>query len=681
MNPDRPPIIRCNSIRKPRRPTHVRVMLAIGMLLASVALSPVTAGDTPSMTLPYKQDARAPEFPHGMDWLNTSQPLSLAQLRGKVVVLDFWTYCCINCMHVLPKLHDLEQKYGDSLAVVGVHSAKFENEGDTKNIREAILRYGIEHPVVNDKEFVVWRSYNVHAWPTMVLIDPEGYIAAAQSGEGAPETFDPLIGQIARTFAQRGKLDTTSLALKLERDSAPLSLLEFPGKIRVDEKGNRLFIGDSGHNRVLVVNRSTAEVIDVIGNGERGMTDGIFSEATFNSPQGLELVGDLLYIADTQNHSLRAADLKRKTVTRVAGTGQQGGYGGGATPALETRLTSPWDLVTVGEILYIAMAGSHQVWYYDPRNKEVGLWAGSGREDIVDGPRLLAAMAQPSGITTDGKKRLFTADSEVSAIRSIELDPNGGVMSIVGQGLFDFGDVDGGRMKARLQHPLGVAWHDGVLYVADTYNNKIKKVIPEEYSAETFAGTGNEGHEDGLLLEATFDEPGGLDVADDGTVYVADTNNNLIRVIDPAKGTVITLALKGLDSMMPATPAEAESDHATELNVARLAGGPVSITFDVSFPEGFKLNAEGGARVTIAGTSGGVSSVQELVTAKSLPVNIPVQISGDGSITLQAEYFFCRKDNEGLCYLGSASVRLPIEMAEGSENTATVALQANVPGH
>ena len=657
----------------------LRKLLAVLMVFAA-SFTPSFAEDNSSMDLPYTQSVRAPDFPSGMDWLNTDHPLSLAQLRGKVVVLDFWTYCCINCMHVLPKLHDLEQKYGDSLVVVGVHSAKFQNEGETQNIRDAILRYGIEHPVVNDRQFVVWRSYDIHAWPTMVLIDPEGYIADVQSGEGAPEKFDPLIGQIARNFAERGKLDTSPLALKLEKDTAPPSLLEFPGKVRVDEKGNRLFISDSGHNRILVVNRKTAEVIDVIGNGDRGMKDGSFAEATFNSPQGMELVGDVLYIADTQNHAIRAADLKKKTVTRVAGTGKQGGYGGNPTPALETRLTSPWDLVYVDGKLFIAMAGPHQVWVYDPKEKTVGLWAGSGREDIIDGPRLLAAMAQPSGITTDGKKRLFTADSEVSGIRSIELSPDGGVMTIIGQGLFDFGDVDGGRTKARLQHPLGVSWHNGVLYVADTYNNKIKIVVPEKYSSETYAGTGKEGHKDGPLLDASFDEPGGLDVAEDGTVYIADTNNNLIRVIDPKGKTVSTLALKGLEAMMPTTPAEAETANANQLETASIAKGEAAIDLNVRFPEGFKLNHDGGIRVTVASVSGGITTDKTLFTANELPMSIPVHVTGKGSITLQTEYFFCRKDNEGLCYLGNESLVLPVKTASNGASVAKIELKANVPG-
>ncbi|HEX2869201.1 MAG TPA: thioredoxin-like domain-containing protein [Ignavibacteriales bacterium] len=126
----------------------------------------------------------APEFPDGLDWLNVDHPIKLSDLRGKVVLLDFWTFCCINCMHIIPDLKKLEAKYPGELAVIGVHSAKFLSEQETGNIRQAILRYDIEHPVVNDKDFKIWTSYGANAWPTVVLIDPRGDVVGHHSGEG-----------------------------------------------------------------------------------------------------------------------------------------------------------------------------------------------------------------------------------------------------------------------------------------------------------------------------------------------------------------------------------------------------------------------------------------------------------------------------------------------------------------
>ncbi|MCB2198289.1 redoxin domain-containing protein [bacterium] len=632
------------------------------------------------MTFEYKQTVRAPDFGKNDSWLNTDQSFHIKDLRGKVVLLDFWTYCCINCIHVLPKLHDLEEQYGDSLVVIGVHSAKFEDEGETENIRQAILRYNISHPVVNDRSFDVWNAYNVKAWPTMVLIDPEGYIVDTQSGEGAPDTFAPIIGQLARDYAKRGKLDTTPLNLALERDSAPPSLLEFPGKVRVDDASNTLIISDSNHNRILVADRTSGEVKHVIGNGQPGLKDGGFEDAQFNNPQGVQRVGDLVYIADTQNHALRVANLETGEVTTLAGTGEQGRFGSGPAPAKATALASPWAVAWVNPRLFIAMAGPHQIWYYDPAKDEVGLWAGSGRENLVDGPRVFAALAQPSGLTFDGRQRLFFADSEVSAIRSVDTTPGGLVSTVVGRGLFDFGDVDGTGTEVRLQHPLGVSWHEGSLYVADTYNNKIKLLGPGTRSSTTFAGSGNGGYKDGSLLEAHFDEPGGLDVASDGLIYVADTNNHLIRVINPAADTVGTFVMKGLSKVMGEM--DDEQIPSVILPVQAVAPGNGSLKIVMTFPDGYKLNPEGGLRISLKGRPG-VVTVDDMQTfTMHVPVEIPVTFTaGMGELDVTMDYVYCRKDNEGLCYFGNVKARLPINVTTSAASArVSIAHSVEDPG-
>ncbi|HHT9132818.1 MAG TPA: hypothetical protein ACFYED_10080, partial [Candidatus Tripitaka californicus] len=237
------------------------------------------------------------------------------------------------------------------------------------------------------------------------------------------------------------------------------------------------------------------KVIDVAGSGEIGRGDGPFNQASFFHPQGMALQGETLYVADTENHLIRRLDLQSRTVTTIAGTGRQGGFlslGGLGTKA---ELSSPWDLSLVGDKLYIAMAGSHQVWVMDLANNLVQPFAGSGREGRVDGSLEGSAFAQPSGITTDGK-RLFVADSETSSVREINLLTER-VNTIVGLDLFEFGDVDGQGAMVRLQHPLGVVFHEGLLYVADTYNHKIKLVDPEKKTSRTLLGDGRPGYRDG----------------------------------------------------------------------------------------------------------------------------------------------------------------------------------------
>ena len=363
---------------------------------------------------------RAPEITGGRGWLNTDKPLSIAALKGKFILLDFWTYGCINCIHIIPDLKKLEAKYANELVVIGIHSAKFQNEKETENIRRIILRYEIEHPVYNDADFRVWQSYGVRAWPTQVLIDPNGYVVGAVSGEGNYQIIDEAIAKLADDFKKRGELNQEPLKLVLERAKVGDLPLAFPGKLLADTQNDRLYISDSNHNR-LVVTKLDGSLIETIGTGDAGSADGSFDKATFHRPQGLALSGDLLYVADTENHLIRRVDLQKQLVETIAGTGQQSLERSPQGPARSVALSSPWDLQLVGQTLYIAMAGPHQIWQLDLANNQVSTFAGSGREERKDGPLLNAGFAQPSGITTDGKK-IYVADAESKIIRV--LDPS-----------------------------------------------------------------------------------------------------------------------------------------------------------------------------------------------------------------------------------------------------------------
>jgi thiol-disulfide isomerase/thioredoxin len=338
----------------------------------------------------YEGKVNAPDFPEGMEWLNTGREISLRELRGKVVLLDFWTYCCINCMHVIPALKKLEHKYPNELVVIGVHSAKFTNERDTDNIRQAILRYEIEHPVVNDKDMAVWQAYTVRGWPSLYLIDPAGKIIGYTSGEGIYEPFDKLIAKVIETFDAKKLIDRRPLSLKLERNRVPASMLAFPGKVLADEKSKQLFIADSNHNRIVVLSLEDNSVKEVIGTGEIGLTDGSFESAAFNHPQGMAFDGVTLFVADTENHSLRAVDFGKRTVMTIAGTGQQSRehltFGG---QSKQIALNSPWDLALHNGMLYIAMAGPHQLWRMNPKTGGIAPYAGTGpkRESTGRSPK------------------------------------------------------------------------------------------------------------------------------------------------------------------------------------------------------------------------------------------------------------------------------------------------------
>lgn len=469
--------------------------------------------------------SQAPGFVGNHDWINVSRPLSLEDLRGKLVLLDFWTYCCINCMHVVPDLAFLEEKFRDQLVVIGVHSAKFRNERLTRNIRQAMWRYGIRHPVVNDADLRIWRSYGVNAWPTFTLIDETGEIVIRLPGEGNRLVLDTLIERLIVRGRSRETLQEGPFPL-WKPEPPPQTPLLYPGKVLADAPSGRLFIADSSHHRILVTDLS-GNPLEVIGSGASGLEDGTFERARFNNPQGMALRGGMLYVADTDNHCLRRIDFNQRVVESYAGTGKQG-FAESGGPSRRVMLNSPWDLCWGQESLFVAMAGSHQIWRLDPTKDQLEAFAGSGQEDIEDGPRFLAKMAQPSGLAFDGTF-LYSADSETSSIRRIELTPGGWVRSLVGKGLFVSGDTDGMGDRVRLQHPLGIATEEGRLYIADTYNHKIKGLSPLQRESVTLYGNGQPGFEDGPV--GAFYEPGGVSVAN-GVLYVADTNNHAIRKID-----------------------------------------------------------------------------------------------------------------------------------------------------
>ncbi|KAM3592304.1 uncharacterized protein V6R79_016380 [Siganus canaliculatus] len=579
-----------------------------------------------------RKDLKIPDFQTGLEWLNTEGPLSLSkELAGKVVLLDFFTYCCINCIHILPDLHQLEKKHSvqDGLIIIGVHSAKFPNEKVVDNIRSAVLRYDICHPVVNDSEARLWHELEVSCWPTLVLLGPRGNLLFSLVGEGHHDRLMLFTEAALHHYGEQGLLKNHPVGIKLYRDSLPPSVLSFPGKVAFDNSRKRLAIADTGHHRVLIAS-STGQLLHVIGGPGSGRRDGELSEASFNSPQGVAIKGDAVYVADTENHLIRKIDLSEGRVSTLAGVGAQGTDKDGGAMGPQQPISSPWD-VTLGtaggaddNVLWIAMAGTHQIWALFledgklPRGSESQAgtcvrWAGSGNEENRNNsyPHK-AGFAQPSGLALAPEEPwscIYVADSESSTIRTLALK-DGAVKSLVGgerdpMNLFAFGDVDGKGIDAKLQHPLGVAWapEQSLLYVADSYNHKIKVVEPKTKQCSTLAGTGEAGDALGPNFnKSCFNEPGGICVGDNGRVlYVADTNNHQVKVLDLASKTVspFPITMDCLDSVpsKPAGPTKAptlpKSAARKEMPpVAVSAGQTLVLSLTLSLPEGTKLTEE-----------------------------------------------------------------------------------------
>lgn len=428
---------------------------------------------------------RAPELVGKGGWLNTGdQQYTLADLRGRIVILDFWTFCCINCLHVLDELRELEERHRDTVVVVGVHSPKFVHEAEHQAVVDAVERYGVEHPVLDDPELATWKQYAVRAWPTLVVIDPEGYVVAQHAGEGHVHAIERLVEELAAEHEAKGTLrlgDGPYVAPEPEP-----TVLRFPGKALLLPSGNFL-VSDTTRHQLVELAEDGESVVRRIGTGERGFADGSAEQASFNEPQGLALLEDgSVVVADTVNHALRRLDLASGAVTTLAGTGKQWMQGAPTSgPAREVALSSPWDVALFGGLAWIAMAGVHQLWTYDPKAETVQVAAGTTNEGLVDGPGAEAWFAQPSGLAATDE-RLWLADSETSALRWVDLD--GAVHTAVGTGLFDFGHRDGEAGQALLQHPLGVtALPDGSVAVADTYNHALRRYDPATGEVTTLA--------------------------------------------------------------------------------------------------------------------------------------------------------------------------------------------------
>lgn len=558
----------------------------------------------------------------GETWFNTGgEEITLESLRGKIVLLDFWTYCCINCLHVLDELRPLEQKYSDVLVTVGVHSPKFDHEGKTESVAAAIERYDIGHPVVNDPELKTWQAYSARAWPTLVVVDPEGYIVANLSGEGHTSGLFSLVEELVEEHDAKGTLhrgDGPFVAPEpVARD------LKFPGKaINLGHRGSQpgsFLVTDTGHHRLVELASDLETVLTTIGGiaedgtlGTKGIQDGTASEALFNEPQGLALLpedvakvaGYDVVVADSVNHRLRGINLTTGDVTTVAGNGVQrlidserakeAAVDEDATVSLKpfgtdplnSSLSSPWDAVwsPAEDTLIIAMAGVHQLFSFDPRTGALAVYAGTGLEGLADGPAEAAWFAQSSGLSVGANGTLWVADSETSAARWVQpADPAQNtprtVGTVIGEGLFDFGFRDGDPAQARLQHPLGIAGlPDGSVLIADTYNGAVRR-----YAPETTTPDGKPQPAEVSTLARGLNEPSDVLVEydEEGTavsiVVVEANNHQLVRLAVPEE--FLTVDEGALQTQRPRT---------------RVSAGDFEISVGFTAPAGQKLDQRWG---------------------------------------------------------------------------------------
>ncbi|WP_328888017.1 NHL domain-containing thioredoxin family protein [Streptomyces sp. NBC_00316] len=506
---------------------------------------------------------RAPELIGKGGWLNTGdQQYTLADLRGRIVILDFWTFCCVNCLHVLDELRELEEKHRDTVVIIGVHSPKFVHEAEHQAVVDAVERYEVHHPVLDDPELATWKQYAVRAWPTLVVIDPEGYVVAQHAGEGHAHAIAKLVEELEAEHAEKGTLRRGDGPYVAPEPVA--THLRFPGKALLLPDGGFL-VSDTTRHRLVEIEQDGETVRRHFGTGDRGLMDGGPDEVRFSEPQGLAVLPDgRIAVADTVNHAIRALDLTTGVTTTLAGTGRQWWQGSPTTgPAREVDLSSPWDVAWFADRLWIAMAGVHQLWSYGPEAGTVQVAAGTTNEGLVDGPADEAWFAQPSGLaaTADGE-RLWVADSETSALRYVDRD--GTVHTAVGTGLFDFGHRDGAADQALFQHPLGVtALPDGSVAVSDTYNHALRRYDPATGEVTTLA--------------TDLREPSDAVLVGDDLVVVESARHRLTRLRLPEEAVRV-----------------ADQAHRTQRAATEIAPGTLRLDVVFQAPAGQKLDTRYG---------------------------------------------------------------------------------------
>ena len=480
------------------------------------------AGGLPS-GLPRAYARRAIAFPHGLTWFNVSRPLQWDDLRGRAVLLDFFTPGCINCIHLLPAEKQLETRFGPRLVVIGIDSPKFSASKTRQGLESFIQRYDLRHPILLDPDMSLWQAYGVQAWPTLVLVGPDGSVRQTFIGE---QSLEQLAGPVEAVL--KDAPPATKLA------SLPLRPLAFQSGVLATPAGiavssTLVAIADTGHDRIVLVDHS-GKLRAVIGGGCAGDADGDYAQAQFDRPHGVAFHDGALYVADTDNQLIRRVDLAKRMVATIAGNGQRGFATMGSFSARSAVLDSPWDLAWSGDKLYVSMAGDHQIWRYDAAARTIGPWAGTGEEGLADGPRDEAQFAQPSGLGLQGDT-LYDTDPESSSVRAITL-PDGKVSTLIGRGLFDFGMRNGSANHALLQHAEDVAWNAGDLYITDTFNDALRKLDPAAHQVTTIA--------------ALLDRPLAVEAVSPDTLLVAEGDGNRVDAVHLPDGKVTPWPVAGL---------------------------------------------------------------------------------------------------------------------------------------
>lgn len=438
----------------------------------------------------------------GGGWLGV--PLStFRDLRGRVVLLHFWSASSVGSARAVEELRGLERRFADVLTVIGVHSPRFAHERRPQVVRDAVARLRLQHPVLDDYELVNWDAYAIDSVPTVVLLDHQGRVVGDAEGCGHAGELADAIERLVGEAEQEGALEREPLAatglLDEDLDMSPLAgdgELTFPAGVAADVHADgvrRIAIADTGRDRVLLC-RPDGQLTEVL--------DGYYR------PQGLRFDGpDALLVCEPCADRVWRVDLAsgdRRLVT--------------------DRVLSPADVVRWHGRLVVAGAAQHVLIAVD-EDGATELLAGDGSEGLRDGAAPTGtSLAQPSALAVTSDGELAFLDAQSSSLRVLDR-PGGTVRTLVGIDPERGGERDGDRAAAGLQHPLGLAAVGDELLIADTYNGRLRV------------------WRDGLLTTvplATFVEPVALAALPGGFVLVADRARHCVAALHVGEARVVT---------------------------------------------------------------------------------------------------------------------------------------------
>jgi len=578
-------------------------------------------------------------------WLNSTRKIEISDLKDRAILLHFWNRSCISCVEALPDIKKLENELGSKITVIGVYSSKFENEKDLSVIRNAVLKHDITSLVLTDTDLKLWKKFKVNAWPTFILINPNGREYERHEGINSVKKLVKDAKSMVNKY--RYQINREPLPLLPEKYNQIGNILSFPSKLEYTSNfidGSRatsaIFIANSGQNNI-VATSLIGGILFKIGSGKEGLADGNFEEAAFNAPQGILFDDQKLYIADTGNHALRVADFKTRKVTTLTAGGKKGGIISATTDAVETNLSSPTDIefFPSKDVIVISNSGSNQILSFNLKTNKISVLAGNGESGKTDGKYPNNSLAQTSDMVVL-KNKLYFLDAITSALRV--LDEAGNVRTLASSGL---------------QHPLALTADDSGIYIADSFNNRIRK-----YGVSTQKLTDLVGGEigDAVGSKTRFNSPEGI-ISIMNSFYISDANNNRVLVVNRSK-----LHSELLDVIPPLKlPREGFLEYLPNLKKSEPASvkADEKITLKIDLNKGWKINEDGPSFINlleiIDEDKANLLASFDWYFVKQKEMKLP-KLSAGKDYLLQGVIYYCEDKSNALCYVKSYEQKVSV---------------------